>query len=645
MTPAISSQPLLEISHVCRHFSAGEIKVSALEDISLSIWSGEFVAIMGPSGSGKSTLMNVIGCLDRHTDGNYKVRGNDVATLSSDQLAELRRDTFGFIFQRYNLLSTSSAEENVEIPAIYAGKNKSKRSQRAMELLTQLGLAGKEFNRPAELSGGQQQRVAIARALMNDPPIILADEPTGALDSKSGEEVMQLLLNLHAQGRTIILITHDEKVASFAKRRIKIYDGKLVEDSHPDQTAPEIKASSIDRGTVFPEFGESAKMAWRSLRANTFRTVLTLLGIIIGVAAVVTMSAVGDGSKKRVIEQISTMGTNLISIRPGAPGLRGGGDIITMTPADADAVLSLPNIEAVVPERSGRYTLRVGNIDYLSTVTGVNASMPLVREWPLDAGSFFSQSDFTSYSPVIVLGKTVEKNLFPDGRDPIGKYVLVRNIPFEVIGTLTAKGAGFGGDQDDNAFVPLSTGLIRLFGKAYINGITAKAIDLGQIQETEATITALIKEKHHTEDFSIRDMSSLIDMATETQDTLTVLLGVVAAISLLVGGIGVMNIMLVSVTERTREIGIRMATGARASDILLQFNTEAAVVCTVGGGIGLIMGFLTGGIIRLFGVPVSFSIAPPIIAFACAFMTSVVFGYLPARKAAMMDPVVALAAE
>lgn len=639
-------KPLLELHNVNRHFSAGETKVRALENISLSIYPGEFVAIMGPSGSGKSTLMNVIGCLDRHTAGRYQINGKDVSQLNSDQLAELRRDTFGFIFQRYNLLATATAEENVEIPAIYAGKRKQERMDYARKLLAQLGLKGREHNRPSELSGGQQQRVAIARALMNDPPIILADEPTGALDSKSGDDVLALLMELHQQGRTLILITHDDRVASHAKRIIRIHDGQIIEDKILAETDAQAITNKPINGSMLPEFAESAKMAWRSLHANMFRTVLTLLGIIIGVAAVVTMSAVGDGSKKRVIDQISSMGTNLILIRPGAPGIRGGGDIITMTPADLDAVLTLPNIDAAVPERGGRFTLRVGNLDYQTTVTGVNSKMPYVRDWPISSGTFFSDRDYTSFAPVIVLGKTVVKNLFPDGSDPIGNYVLVKNIPFEVIGVLGEKGAmGWGGDQDDNSFIPLSTGLIRLFGKNYLNGITVRVASVDTIQSTEDALRDLLISRHRTEDFMIRDMASLLDTVSDTQDTLTILLAVVAAISLLVGGIGVMNIMLVSVTERTREIGIRMATGARARDILLQFNTEAAVVCTVGGGIGLLAGFCVGLIIRLFDVPVLFSTAPAVIAFSCAFLTSVIFGYLPARKAAMMDPVVALAAE
>lgn len=637
--------PLLELRDVRKSFRAGSEDLHVLRSVSLTICAGEFVAIMGPSGSGKSTLMNIIGCLDQPTAGDYRVRGRSVLPLSSDELAELRRDTFGFVFQRYNLLGTASAEENIEIPAIYSGRNRKARRLQALELLQQMKLADKAEVRPAQLSGGQQQRVAIARALMNNPPIILADEPTGALDTQNGQDVMQMLADLNAQGRTVILITHDEQVAAHARRQIRLRDGVILSDSGADFGETTEPFENVTHTAVFPAFGESARMAWRSLHANLFRTALTLLGIIIGVAAVITMSAVGAGSKQRVVDQISSMGTNLVSIRPGAPGLRGSGDIITLTPADASVIASLPNVDAVLPERSGRYTLRVGSIDYQSIVTGVSADLPWVRDWPLASGSFFTESDFNSYAPVIVLGQTVVKNLFPDGSDPIGRFILVKNIPFRVIGTLGAKGASWFGDQDDAAFVPLSTGLIRLYGKSYLNAVTVKVTDLAGIAATTEQITELLKQRHHTEDFSIRDMASLIEMASSTQDTLTLLLGVVAAISLLVGGIGVMNIMLVSVTERTREIGIRMATGARARDILTQFTTEAAVVCVIGGFIGVAMGLATGIVLALFEVPVVFSVTPPVIAFMSAFLTGIVFGFLPARKASRLNTVVALAAE
>jgi macrolide transport system ATP-binding/permease protein len=645
----IGRSPLLSLENICRFYESGDTVVKALNDVSMEIWPGEMVAIMGQSGSGKSTLMNISGCLDQATSGTYRILGQEVRDLSPDELAALRRETFGFIFQRYNLLATASARENVEIPAVYAGMTQSDRTARAQALLDDLGLGNRAGHRPGQLSGGQQQRVAIARALMNNPPVILADEPTGALDSKSGDDVMALLKNLHAQGRTIILITHDEKVASHAQRIIRIHDGKISDNSDlaPMTGLPGVEEKPAHGSAgLLTDISEAAKTAIRALHANLFRTALTLLGIVIGVAAVVTMLAIGAGSKQKILDQISAMGTNLLSIRPGQPGFRGSGDIATMTLEDAMAILGLPNVEIVVPERSGRMTARFGNLDYSTSVQGVGPGFPAVRDWPVQEGYFFTDRDMQSRAPVAVLGQTVVKTLFPDGQDPVGKYILLRNIPFEVIGILSSKGAApWGGDQDDGIFIPVTTGMIRLFGQSYLNSMTVKVRSIDSMDQTQAEITELLKMRHRKEDFNIRNTASLIETVSATQNTLTILLGAVAAISLLVGGIGVMNIMLVSVTERTREIGIRMATGARMRDIMLQFNTEAAVVCVIGGIMGVLTGLLTGWIISLFGIAVVFSVMPSLLAFSCAVATGLLFGYLPARKAAGLDPVVALSSE
>ncbi|MEC4747709.1 MacB family efflux pump subunit [Methylomicrobium sp. Wu6] len=644
-----TAEPLLNLEHICRTFKSGDNMIRALDEVSLKIWAGEFVAIIGQSGSGKSTLMNLLGCLDRPTSGSYRVAGRDVSLFDPDELAALRRATFGFVFQRYNLLGSASAEENVEIPALYAGEHKTDRMDRARKLLADLGLGDRCDHRPSQLSGGQQQRVAIARALMNNPPVLLADEPTGALDSRSGEEVMALLGALHKSGRTILLITHDAGVAAHADRIINISDGKISADSAPgggDTTHPEVKIDTGGKAGILADIGEAVKTALRALRVNLFRTALTLLGIIIGVAAVVTMLAVGEGSQQDVLDQIRSMGTNLLSIRPGAPGLRGASDVITLTPDDADAIQELPNVEVALAERSSRQTVRFGNIDYATSIQGVGAALSRVRDWPVAEGDFFTERDIRRYAPVVVLGQTVAQILFPEGLDPLGRYILIGNIPFEVIGIMSPKGAsGFGGDQDDTVFVPISTGLIRLFGQNYLNGVTVRVSDVSAIEDTQDAINDLLLSRHQTEDFRIRNMASILQTATATQNTLTTLLGTVAAISLLVGGIGVMNIMLVSVTERTREIGIRMAVGARRRDILLQFNTEAAVVCTLGGILGVLLGYGTGKTISMFEMRVIFSPLPAILAFSCAFGTGVLFGFLPARKAALLDPVVALAAE
>ncbi|WP_329959139.1 MacB family efflux pump subunit [Methylomonas rapida] len=651
MSPDVldSETPLLQLQQIQRFYPNGDTVVRALNDVSLTIWPGEFVAIIGQSGSGKSTLMNLIGCLDKPNSGSYRVLGRDVAALDADQLAALRRETFGFVFQRYNLLTTATAAENVEIPALYAGMTKSARESRALQLLQHLGLGDRSGHRPMQMSGGQQQRVAIARALMNNPPVILADEPTGALDSQSGKEVMALLAELHARGRTVLLITHDEKVAAHAERIISISDGRIVSDSGERRGQRPLETPEHHEMTatgLVSELLEAAKTALRSLRVNLFRTALTLLGIVIGVAAVVAMMAVGEGSQKKVMDQMKAMGTNVLSVRPGAPGLRGSSDVATLIPADADAIAELDNVEWASAERNARLTVRYGNIDYATSAQGVAPSMPTVRDWPVAAGDFFNDEDMRRYAPVLVLGQTVAQILFPDGADPLGKYVLVHNIPFEVIGVMSVKGASaMGTDQDDTVLVPLTTGLIRLFGQNYLNGITVRVADVARIEETQQAIFDLLLARHQAEDFRIRNMASILETAEQTQSTFTMMLGIVAAISLLVGGIGVMNIMLVSVTERTREIGIRMATGARRRDILLQFNTEAAVVCTLGGVFGVALGFGIGSLLRYFDMAVVFSPLPAILAFSCAFGTGLLFGYLPARKAAHLDPVVALAAE
>ncbi|MBL8464088.1 MAG: MacB family efflux pump subunit, partial [Thauera sp.] len=530
---------------------------------------------------------------------------------------------------------------------VYSGMPREERHARAEELLARLGLGERIHHRPGQLSGGQQQRVSIARALMNGGRIIFADEPTGALDSRSGAEVMKLLAELSAAGHTIVLITHEREVAEQAQRIIEIRDGRIVDDPgpHPPQAPEPDFAPHVDRSSPLSDVVEATRTALRALRANLFRTILTLLGIVIGVASVIAMLAIGDGAKQKVIDQVSAMGTNLLTVRPGAPNTRGRDAPATLVIEDVQAIAELPNVLASVPEQGATITLRAGNLDHRSSVNGTSADYVVARNWAPASGTFFSAEDEARYATVAVLGQTVARALFP-GRDAVGEFILVNNIPFQVMGVMTPKGATpWGQDQDDIVFMPYTTASLRITGQRFLRNVTIAVEDVGRIDDTQAAVHGLLLARHGVEDFQIRNMASVIDTVSETQNTLTVLLGTVAAISLLVGGIGVMNIMLVSVTERTREIGIRMATGARTRNILQQVLLEALVVSAVGGLIGVAVGLAAAAIIEAFGTAVQYSLTPVVLAFSCAFLTGLVFGYLPARKAARLDPVVALASE
>ena len=652
-TRPAARHPLIELRELAKAYRTGGLAVQVLHGVTLDIDEGEYVAIMGQSGSGKTTLMNLIGCLDTPTSGTYRFDGEDVSRFDADRLALLRRDAFGFIFQRYNLLANATATENVEIPAIYAGLRPRERTARAHRILTTLGLAGRLAYRPTQLSGGQQQRVSVARALMNGGRVILADEPTGALDSKSGADVMALLRELNRRGHTIILITHDPNLARQATRLIEIRDGVIVADSGRARGLapvgagqPHVRRTARGPAVLWPDLVEAVKMALRSLRANLFRTALTLLGIIIGVGSVVSMLALGDGSKQAVLSRIEAMGSDLLLIRPGARGVRVRGEPVTLVSADADAIAGLPNVAQAVPEFTAGATLRAGSSDYVTTVNSTSAAYPLARKWRVERGTFFTDSDVKSHAPVAVLGQTAAANLYPPEFDPVGSYVWVNNIPFQVIGVMAPKGATTSGsDMDDVLFIPITTGKARLFGRNYVRSILVQVDDVRQMDGTQQAIAALLTARHKRQDFQVRNMADVLETAAETQNTLTFLLGSIAAISLLVGGIGVMNIMLVSVTERVREIGIRMATGARRLHILLQFNTEALAVCSVGGVLGVLGGLAVAKVAQVLGHPVVFSLTPVLVAFGSAFATGLLFGYLPARKAAAMDPVRALSTE
>jgi len=644
------AKPLLELHEVCRTYTTGGEPLAVLTEVSLTIESGEFVAIMGASGSGKSTLMNIIGCLDKPTSGGYSIRGVAVAGLTGDELAALRRDTFGFIFQRYNLMSDLTAVENAEVPAVYRGLAKPGREEHASALLRELGLGDRLQHHPSQLSGGQQQRVSIARALMNGGPVILADEPTGALDSKGGKEVMAILEKLHGEGHTIILVTHDSNIAAYAERVVRITDGRVASDERRQKGGAVQGAQSGKSGKDvklgIAVLGEALKMALRSLTGNRMRTALTMLGIIIGVASVVALMAIGNGAKQDVLDRIKAMGTDLLTIERGPPAVRASGEVVvSFLPEDLPFIASVPGVAMVNPETELSTLLRLGNEDLMVTVVGTGEDFPRVHDWPTQSGMFFSAEHIKRYAQVVALGTTVVSNLFPEGANPLGHYVLIGNAPFLVVGVMSSKGSTSRGDDLDNSvWLPYTTAGARIFGQRFFKHVIVRVrtdADMGVVQDG---IHTLLMQRHRKEDFHIRNMADTIATANETQNTLTYLLAAIAVISLVVGGIGVMNIMLVSVTERTREIGIRMAIGARSFDVMFQFLTEAVMVCFIGGLAGVIVGF--GGAwatSAVAGWRVIFTVAPIAIAFACAFLTGIVFGYLPARKAAQLDPIEALA--
>ncbi|CAM3961616.1 Macrolide export ATP-binding/permease protein MacB [Pseudomonas reidholzensis] len=653
------SAPLIELSDIRKSYGGVDTPtVEVLRGVSLSIHPGEFVAIVGASGSGKSTLMNILGCLDRPTSGHYRFAGKDVAELDSDELAWLRREAFGFVFQGYHLIPAGSAQENVEMPAIYAGIPAAERHTRATALLARLGLAGRTGNRPHQLSGGQQQRVSIARALMNGGHIILADEPTGALDSHSGAEVMALLDELASQGHVIILITHDREVAARAHRVIEIRDGLMLSDSadaqppaenHPGLQAHDLR-QRLDRGATLRgawkgELLESLQAAWRVMWINRFRTALTLLGIVIGVASVVVMLAVGEGSKRQVMAQMAAFGSNILYLN-GAPRTLGqpAGRI---TLDDVAAIGDLPQVKHIMPITGEKMMVRHGNNSQQFFVAGNNVWFPEIFNWPVVEGAFFTEADEASGAAVAVIGPKVREKMLDPQRDPLGQYLLIGNVPFQVIGILASKGSSSGDqDSDGRISIPYSSAAMRLFGNRDPDYVTIAAVDSSRVNETEQAIDHLLRQRHQGKhDYELTNDAALIQAEARTQNSLSLMLGAIAAISLLVGGIGVMNIMLMTVRERTREIGIRMATGARQRDILRQFLSEAVMLSMVGGVTGIVLALSVGAGLMLAGIPVAFALPSILGAFACAVATGVLFGFMPARKAARLDPVKALTSE
>jgi len=643
---------LIELNNIRRTYHNGEQALIALEDVNLSIAAGELVAIIGASGSGKSTLMNIMGCLDVPDSGKYYIGGQNVAQFSPDKLARVRRERIGFIFQRYHLMPDLSALGNVEIPAIYDSLRREQRQLRALTLLGRLGLGGREHHKPGELSGGQQQRVCIARSLMNGGEIILADEPTGALDSRSGQEVLTILSELNQRGHTVVIVTHDMNVAQHAHRIIELQDGKIIADSGSrissrttlqilTRTRQNLWQSALER------MRESLGMALKAMNSHRLRTTLTMAGIIFGIAAVVTVVALGEGAKQQTLQNIKELGTNMVSIYPGKDyfddSIEG---IRTLVPADAEALAKQEFVDSVSPEVSATDNIRFLGKTAVATVNGVGRDHFRVNGIQLLQGASFRE-DRNAMQEVII-DENARKALFDKaGLNALGQVVLLGSVPARIVGIARSNNRGYLPNRI-TVWMPFSTVMYRMTGKPVLTGISVRLKDNVANEAAVSAISRLIEQRHGVKDFQLFNFEQIRKSVERTSMTFSILILMVASISLMIGSIGVMNIMLVSVTERTHEIGVRMAVGARRSDILQQFIIEAVLVCLIGGALGITLSFAAGALFTILadGMFIAvYSWRVAVIAFVSSTLIGLIFGYLPARKAARMDPVVSLSSE
>ena len=654
---------MIELKNINKTYRMGDNEVHALRNVSLTIGQGEFVAIIGSSGSGKSTLMHTMGLLDRPDSGEYLLNGREVNSLSDDGWAILRNKYVGFVFQQFHLLPRMSALENVALPRIYSGEAHLKDMDSARQRLQDVGLADRAGHNPNELSGGQQQRVAVARALINDPLIILADEPTGNLDSKSKADIMGLFKALNQKGKTVIIVTHEPEIAAQAKRVITMRDGDIISDQL--QGEPKAAASS-DKADVPPDAGLSedaaksgmkffdyARQAIFAMVSHKMRAFLSILGILIGVAAVIAMIALGRGAQQSIEQQLSSLGSNLLMVRPGssqAGGISlGAGAFTRFTFQDVNAIGKLTNsVGHVSPSVTGRTQLVYSSKNWNTRVEGAGTSYEVVRAATPIAGRFFTDEEVTARSKVALLGTTVVTQLFGD-EDPVGKTVKINLVNFKVIGVLPSRGASAFQDQDDMVLVPITTAMYRLLGKQYIDSLYVEAKGADMIDSAQQDVQDVLAKEHHMtareaqDSFQIRNMSDIKQAMESSTQTMGMLLGAIAAISLLVGGIGIMNIMLVSVTERTREIGLRKALGANNKDIMVQFLIESVLMSLIGGVAGIVIGVGASYLITLAaGWAVKLSISSIFIATIFSVIVGLVFGLWPAHQASMLNPIEAL---
>lgn len=645
---------MIEIKNISKSFKMGNETLEVLKDINLTIDRGDFVAIMGPSGSGKSTLMNILGLLDIPTAGSYELNGQEVAKLSEDELAIIRRNEVGFIFQQFNLLPRLEAWQNVSLPLIYSeGKFNFKKSEKVLD---RVGLLDRVHHKTNEVSGGQQQRIAIARSLINEPRIIFADEPTGNLDSKSEKEILQILKDLNQQGITVIIVTHEDEIGKQANRLIRMRDGVIVSDERFKPlpvNIPKVAPKTYANKFSYKEIIEHFSQGYRTLMANKVRSVLSMLGILIGVAAVVAMLALGSGAQKSIEDQLSSMGSNLLVLRAGNIRVGGvmqeSGTRIRIALDDAKALKNqIPEIQDVSPNVTGRGQVTYLNKNWNTSVAGVSPSYAKMRTSIPDYGRFFSDDEVQQRALVAVIGRTVARELFGE-KNPIGSLIKINRINFLVIGILPEKGASGPQDQDDRILIPVQTGMYRLFGKNYVDSIDIQVRNKDDISNVEESVKAAMIKRYRIplsssdDAFQIFNMAELQNAISQSSKTISTLLATIAAISLVVGGIGIMNIMLVSVTERTKEIGLRKAVGARRNDILMQFLTESVLVSFMGGFLGIVLGWtITFTFSVIIGWNAAVSIDSIMLAFGFSVMIGIVFGIYPAHKASKLHPIQAL---
>ncbi len=657
---------LIEAKNLTRVYCRSNVEVHALRGVSLKVNRGEFLSIVGASGSGKTTLMDILGCLARPTSGSYYLEGHDVANYSDDELSNIRKRKIGFVFQTFNLIPRMSAIDNVELPLLYSGVIEEERRRKAMDALGRVGLQMRAYHDPNELSGGEQQRVAIARALINNPSIIFADEPTGNLDSKTGKEIMALFEQLHKEGKTIIMVTHDATVAEYAERSIKIKDGKIEEEKirkKPSKNKiPSVEEKTGDASLLGSAISGFAS-GYKGLLANKLRSFLTVLGIIIGVGAVIGVMGVGEGAKRNITTQIEKLGSNVISVyyrRPDSKeqALQWRGRSEGLTYDDAIAMKKeLDFVKDVDPEVRSDITAKYQDKDWDTQVIGTLSSYQSINNHYVKDGRFFTEDELKSWAKVCVIGTTIKDELFK-GENPIGKEIKISNMRFTVIGVMEEKGSVGFNDFDDRIFIPLFTAQKRITGEDNIvRSIDAQTTGLLPTDVTEERVKQLLLERHNqVEDFRIRNREEFRQTVEQTASTFKIMLSGIAAISLIVGGIGIMNIMLVSVTERTREIGIRKAIGAKRIDILVQFLIESVIVSLSGGFLGIFFGVIfantvgnmmvgAGTIGPRFLSQGGGSVVTPssiLLAFFFAVVVGIFFGMYPANKASKMDPVQAL---